>query len=112
MTDFGFGCSEEAKQRPTRIRRLGGEDARMRRVLTSFETSLLRKSVERLAAGREDCADCARTPLVGERVHVYEDGTIVCSLCRTEHRGEPQTSRLVRHSELGHTVKPVARLAA
>lgn len=84
----------------------------MRRVLSSFETRLLRKSVKHLTAGREDCADCARTPLVGERVHVYADGTIVCSLCRAGHGGEPQSSKLVRHSELGHTVKPLARIAA
>ena len=82
----------------------------MRRVLSSFETRLLRKGVQRLAAGREECVDCERTPLVGERVHVYADGTIVCALCRAAHGGEPQSSRVVRHGELGHTVKP--RIAA
>ncbi|HZO36272.1 MAG TPA: hypothetical protein VFB41_05280 [Solirubrobacteraceae bacterium] len=84
----------------------------MRHVLSSFETRLLRKGVQRLAAGREDCADCARTPLVGEHVHVYADATIVCSLCRAGHAGEPEESRLVLHSELGQTVKPAAPIAA
>ena len=96
----------------TRIRRLLGEDMTMRRILSSFETRLLRRGVQRLAAGREDCVDCERTPLVGERVHVYADGMIVCSLCRPSHGGEPERSKLVVHSELGQTVKPAAPIAA
>lgn len=86
--------------------------ALMRRVRFSLETKLLRNGVQRLTAGREACADCERTPLVGERVHVYAAGTIVCSLCVAAHAGEPERSKLVLHSELGQTVKPAARIAA
>ena len=84
----------------------------MRRKLPPLELRLLRTGVQRLAEGRAPCADCARTPLVGERVHVYGDGAVVCALCRTAHGGEPERSELVRHSELGHAVKPAARIAA
>ena len=96
----------------TRICVVDEEIVHMRNVISSLETKLLRKAVQRLTAGREDCVDCERTPLVGERVHVYADGTIVCSLCRAAHAGEPERSKLVLHSELGHTVKPAARIAA
>jgi hypothetical protein len=84
----------------------------MRRKLPSLELRILRQGVQRLVAGREDCADCGRTPLVGERVHVYADATIVCALCRAAHGGEPERTKLVLHSELGHAVKPAARIAA
>jgi hypothetical protein len=84
----------------------------MRRKLPPLELRLLRRSVRQLAEGRERCTDCRRTPLVGERVHVYAAGEVVCALCRTAHGGEPERSELVRHSELGHAVKPAARIAA
>ena len=84
----------------------------MRRVLSSFELRLLRAGVEHLEAGREDCHDCRRTPLIGERVHVFAGGEIVCALCVADHAGEPEATRSVVHSELGHAVKPAARMAA
>jgi hypothetical protein len=84
----------------------------MRRKLPSLEYRLLLNGVQRLAARREECTDCGRTPLVGERVHLYADGASVCTLCRSSHGGEPDRSELVRHSELGHAVKPAARIAA
>ncbi len=65
-----------------------------------------------LAEDRHRCADCRRTPLVGEHVHVFSGGAVVCALCRAGHAGEPERSELVRHSELGHAVKPAARIAA
>jgi hypothetical protein len=84
----------------------------MRRVTPDLGLRLLRKSVRHLAAGREDCASCRRTPLVGERVHVYANGSVVCELCRHQHAGEPEHSQLVRHSEFGHAVKPSVPIAA
>jgi hypothetical protein len=84
----------------------------MRRPLPSLELRLLRRGVQRLAAGREECTDCRRTPLIGERVHIYAEGTIVCALCRAAHGGEPERTKLVLHSELGHAVKPAVRIAA
>lgn len=77
-----------------------------------LERSLLRRGVGALAADRHRCADCGRTPLVGERVHLYErDQSIVCELCRPLRREHPVATELVRHSEHGHTVRLAARAA-
>jgi hypothetical protein len=77
-----------------------------------LERYLLRRSVSTLAASRDRCVDCSRTPLVGERVHLYERPQgIVCELCRPLRRGAPVASEIVRHSELGHTVRLTARAA-
>ena len=71
-----------------------------------LERELLRKSVGALEAGRHRCDDCGRTPLVGERVHLYERGNlVVCELCRLLRRDEPQATHLMRHCEHGLTVR-------
>jgi hypothetical protein len=75
-----------------------------------LERELLRKGLGALEAGRHRCGDCGRTPLVGERVHLYEGGPrtascVVCELCRSLRREEPQATRLVRHCEHGLTVR-------
>jgi hypothetical protein len=77
-----------------------------------LERELLRKSVGALTAGRERCAGCGRTPLVGERVHVYAAEEIVCDLCRRGRRTEPERSMRVPHSERGHTVRLARRTPA
>ena len=77
-----------------------------------LERQLLRRSVGNLAAGRHECADCGRSPLVGERVHRYQRGDVVCELCRAARPAAPVSSDLVRHSEHGQTVRLRARLAA
>ena len=64
-----------------------------------------------VAAHLERCADCRRTPLVGERVHRYEDGRLCCELCRPLRRDEPVGSELVLGSEHGHAVR-ITRAAA
>ncbi len=77
-----------------------------------FERSLLRRGVDALTADQRRCADCGRTPLVGEHVHLYErDRAIVCELCRPLRREHPAASQLVRHSEHGHAVRLAARAA-
>ncbi|MDP2711714.1 MAG: hypothetical protein Q8O56_10895 [Solirubrobacteraceae bacterium] len=70
-----------------------------------LERALLRKSVDALTDGRHDCADCGRTPLVGEMVYRYAAGSTVCELCRPLRRGEPVESELVRHGEWGNSVR-------
>jgi hypothetical protein len=70
-----------------------------------LERELLRKGVGALAAGRTLCAECGRTPLVGERMHRFPDDALVCELCRPRRRGAPERSELVLHSEHGHTVR-------
>lgn len=77
-----------------------------------LERHLLRRGVRELSAGRHACADCGRTPLVGERYHRYGHGKVVCDLCRAGHSDAPEASDVVRHSERGHAVRLRARPAA
>jgi hypothetical protein len=78
-----------------------------------LERFLLRRGVGLLTADRHRCIDCERTPLVGERVHLYDErhGGIVCELCRQLRRDSPLATEIVRHSELGHTVRLTVRAA-
>jgi hypothetical protein len=108
------------RQRPAtggRTPALGGETSRMLRPLLGIsepdlERELLRKGVGAREAGRRHCADCGRTPLVGERVHIYERGAVVCALCRPRRRAAPVRSQTVLHSEHGQTVRLRGRAAA
>ena len=82
----------------------------MARLLTvlhesDLERALLRKSVGALAIDRVRCADCGRTPLIGERLYRYAAAATVCELCRPLRREEPASSERVRNSEYGHTVR-------
>ncbi len=70
-----------------------------------LERALLRKSVDTLADRRDLCADCNRTPLIGESLHRYAGGVTVCELCSPLRRGEPVESERVRHSEFGLAVR-------
>ena len=72
---------------------------------SDLELRLFRKGVGELAAHRDACSDCGRTPLTGERLHRYDRGVVVCDLCRPHHGKEPQRTDVVRHCEHGHTVK-------
>jgi hypothetical protein len=81
--------------------------------LDGFERLLLRRGVGALEADRDRCADCGRTPLTGEQVHLYDGrkGGIVCELCRSLRREAPVATELVRHCEHGHTVRLTRRAA-
>ncbi len=85
--------------------------------IEQLERVLLRRGVGALEADRHRCADCGRTPLTGEQVHLYGSSPrarahrIVCELCRTLRRDAPETTEIVRHSEHGHTVRLTARAA-
>ncbi len=88
----------------------GDERHRMPRAAAAMdeqdlERGLLRKSVGVLVAGRDRCADCGRTPLVGETVHVFSASVAVCELCRPLRGGDPEHSERVRHSESGQAVR-------
>ncbi len=90
----------------------GGPRARLvgRRGLDTIEPAelerhLLRRTVDILAGARTTCADCGRTPLVGEQVHLYDANEVVCELCRPLRREQPVSSAGVRHSEYGQTVR-------
>jgi len=78
---------------------------------TDLERVLLRKGVGALVADRERCADCRRTPLIGERIYLYADDQLVCELCRALRRDEPVKSDTVLHSEHGHAVRITVRAA-
>jgi hypothetical protein len=77
-----------------------------------IEDALLRASVDALAGIRPTCRHCHRTPLIGERVHLY-DGRgrtdVVCDLCRPLRTAEPDRTELVRSAEQGASVQPVER---
>jgi hypothetical protein len=74
-----------------------------------LERHLLRRTVGILEGDRCSCADCGRAPLIGEWVHLYGEGEIVCELCRPLRHRAPVSSEPVRHSEFGHTVKVTRR---
>ncbi|MGI8802800.1 MAG: hypothetical protein ACR2KV_11600 [Solirubrobacteraceae bacterium] len=75
-----------------------------------FERHLLRRTVDILTETRTTCADCDRTPLVGEQLHLFEAGELVCELCSQLRREQPIRSIDVRHSAYGQTVR-VSRTA-
>ena len=72
---------------------------------SDLERALLQKSVGKLAGRRDRCADCGRTPLIGESLHRYPGGLTVCELCSPLRRGEPVETERVRHSEFGLAVR-------
>lgn len=76
-----------------------------------FERILLRRGLGTLEAERTCCADCGRTPLFGEVVHLYDGRRprLVCELCRPLRREEPVASQPVRHAAHGNTVRITAR---
>jgi hypothetical protein len=75
------------------------------REMLDIELALLRKGLDERLAGSERCTRCNRTPLVGERVYVYESGVIACALCRRKQRGTPLHTRTVHGPEFGHTIR-------
>lgn len=81
-----------------------------------LERILLMRGLGALEADRSSCADCGRTPLTGEQVHLYESraqraGHVICELCRQLRRERPLLSETVRHCEHGQTVRLTARAA-
>lgn len=81
------------------------------RDIPELEIALLRAGVDRRLAGRERCGVCHRTPLVGERVYVYDEALILCELCRSRGPEPPLGSRLVHGPEFGHTMRLTGRRA-
>jgi hypothetical protein len=64
-----------------------------------LERELLRKAAAALREGSARCRDCGRTPLTGERVHIYTRGHRVCELCRPLRREAPERTERVRGGE-------------
>ncbi len=82
------------------------------RQMPALELALLRRGVEQRAAGRECCARCGRTPLVGEHVYVYAHGRVLCELCRSRNRQPPVESHLVHTPAFGNSIRIVDQRAA
>jgi hypothetical protein len=82
------------------------------REMEELELALLRRGVDDRDAEQERCACCERTPLVGERVYTYADGTVVCELCSAKSSEPPLGSRLVHGPEFGHTMRIIDQRAA
>jgi hypothetical protein len=78
-----------------------------------LERILFRRGLGALEADRDRCADCGRTPLAGEEIHMLggRRNRIVCELCRPLRRETPVASEIVRHCEHGHAVRLTARAA-
>ena len=85
----------------------------MSRHVEQLERLLLRHGVGTLEADRSRCADCGRTPLIGEHVHLYEGagGGARLRALPPARREPPVASETVRHSEHGHAVRLTARAA-
>jgi hypothetical protein len=49
---------------------------------------------------------------VGETIHIYEHGRVVCDLCRGRWNAAPERSELMLHAEQGQTVRLVRTAAA
>jgi hypothetical protein len=78
----------------------------------ALERELLRKGVGSRVEADHRCADCGRTPLIGETVYHYVRGAMRCELCRPMSRREPVRSELVHGPEHGHCVVRVTRVTA
>ena len=88
----------------------------IQRDIEALERGLFMRGLGGLTADRTPCADCGRTPLTGEQVHLYEARSggapeVVCELCRQLRREPPLASETVRHCEHGQTVRLTARAA-
>jgi hypothetical protein len=79
---------------------------------TDLERALLRRGVVQRADALERCGRCHRTPLIGERVYLYDRETVLCELCRTVERRDPVDSHLVHGPEFGHSMRITDRRAA
>ena len=80
--------------------------------IPKLELELLRRGVDERAAESERCDRCRRTPLIGERVHTYAGGRLLCDLCRELEPGAPESSRLVHGPAFGNSIRIIDRRAA
>jgi hypothetical protein len=80
--------------------------------IANLERSLLRRGMHQRAADVERCGRCHRTPLVGERIYVYDRESVRCELCRDCETRTPVGSRVIRGPEFGHTMRITDHRAA
>jgi hypothetical protein len=77
-----------------------------------LQVALVRRAADRSAADRERCRGCRRTPLIGERIYLGEQGELYCELCRALEPAPLVRSRIVRGPEFGHTMRLTDHRAA
>jgi hypothetical protein len=111
-------AGESGQGRPAgRTLRRGGESHPIVSPISAdrehLERILLRRGLGALEADRTTCADCGRTPLFGELVHLYDGRRprLVCELCRPLRREAPVATQPVRHAAHGNAVRITARAA-
>jgi hypothetical protein len=77
----------------------------------SLGIHLMHRGMDSTRERKHRCADCRRTPLMGEKIYLYSGGSVVCELCRHLRRDEPESSEPVRGDAHGATVRVRARAA-
>lgn len=77
-----------------------------------LELALLRRGMVERAGGFDRCHSCRRTPLIGERVYLYEEDVMICELCRGSQRKAPSRSLLMHGPAFGHSIRITDRRAA
>ena len=77
-----------------------------------LQLALVRRAADRRDAALERCHECGRTPLVGERVYLDEQGGVYCELCRALDPEPALSSRVVHGPEFGHTMRLTDHRAA
>ena len=77
-----------------------------------LQVALVRRAADRREADYERCDGCRRTPLIGERVYLGEQGELYCELCRALEPAPPVRSRIVHGPEFGHTMRLTDHRAA
>ncbi|MBO0767646.1 MAG: hypothetical protein J2O48_03085 [Solirubrobacterales bacterium] len=70
-------------------------------------SALLQRSLIGLSDEIQRCGRCARTLLIGERVHEYASGQIRCELCAGGERASAEHTRTVHGPEFGHTIRVI-----
>jgi hypothetical protein len=79
-----------------------------------LEKALLKRSMGEHETRRHRCVHCHRTPLVGERIYVYDTAAgerLVCELCRPLRREPPVRSQLMHAPEHERSVRVAGRAA-
>ena len=82
------------------------------REMAELELALLRRGMDDRVGGLETCSHCHRSPLIGERVYVYERERVLCELCRCLRREPPHSSRLVHTPAFGHSLRIIDQRGA
>jgi hypothetical protein len=77
-----------------------------------LELALLHRAMVQQAGVAHRCERCRRTPLIGERVYLYERDVMLCELCRASQRNPPSQSLLMHGPAFGSSIRITDRRAA